>query len=120
MLPVAPDAPAPPAELARLAEQAEAFAAEALAAGTRANYRSALKAWRRWCDAQGLAPLPAPPAAVALYATHLAGLGRKVGTIDLAVAAIAWAHRQQELGFDAKHPALKNTLKGIRNRFGVA
>jgi integrase len=64
--------------------------------------------------------LPASPDTVAVYAAYLARQGRKVSTIEQALAAIGAAH--EAAGHDApnKTSAVKMVMQGIRRNLGVA
>ncbi|WP_448208469.1 tyrosine-type recombinase/integrase [Azospirillum sp. sgz302134] len=108
------------ADLETLAEQAAEFAAAAIAENTRLAYRKAFRSFCSWCRETGFDPLPAASATVGLYLTHLAKLGRTVSTMEQALAALAFAHRQAGEGFDTKHPAIANTFAGIKRTVGTA
>ena len=72
--------------LAPLAESARGYVASGKAQSTRRAYRSHWRAFDAWCASQGLEALPARPETVALYAATLADDGRKVSTIEQALA----------------------------------
>ncbi|MBB3267600.1 site-specific recombinase XerD [Azospirillum sp. OGB3] len=108
------------ADLEALAEQAADFAAAAIAENTRLAYRKAFRTFTTWCGETGFDPLPAVPATVGLYLTHLATAGRTVSTMEQALAALAFVHRQAGEGFDTKHPAIANTFAGIKRTIGTA
>ena len=76
-----------------LVERARAYAAEAISPNTRAAYKADWRTFEAWCASAGIFSLPATPAAVATYLAHLADTGRKVSTIERALAGIAFAHR---------------------------
>lgn len=65
------------------------YAANATAESTRAAYDADQAAFRHWCTARGLCPLPASPASVAAYLASLADAGRKAAGIGRACAGIA-------------------------------
>lgn len=71
-----------------------------------------------FCDERGYTTLPADPATVADYLTHLADMGATVATIEQRRAAIANAHKAQ-----ASNPCsselVKETMKGIRRERGI-
>lgn len=108
------------AELEQLADDAAGFAAASIAENTRTAYRKAFRSFTTWCTETGFDPLPAAPATVGLYLAQLARSGRKVSTIEQALAALAFAHRQAGEGFDTKHPAIANTFAGIKRTIGTA
>ena len=106
-----------PGELASLIKKVVAFSASAASGATVRAYRADLATFTRWCHQQGLDALPAEPETVALYLTSLAQQGRKVTTIERALAGIGAAHRA------AGHPwltlpALRTLLRGIRRELG--
>jgi integrase len=111
---------APGSALATLVTAAEGYASAAKATATQRAYSRAWQRFVSWCGTHGIEPCPAQPAAVALYATHLAEQGRKVATIEQAMAAVTAAHRA------AGHPNPRDTapvreaLAGIRRKLGVA
>lgn len=107
-------------DLERLAEQAADFAGAAIAENTKLAYRKAFRTFTTWCGKAGFDPLPAAPATVGLYLTHLATAGRTVSTMEQALAALAFVHRQAGEGFDTKHPAVANTFAGIKRTVGTA
>jgi integrase len=105
---------------AGLVESARAFAAEAKAANTRRAYRGAWQAWVTWAEAQHVTPLPAAPEAVACYLTALAEAGRRVPSLELALAALAAAHQAAGVASPRSAPVVREVLKGIRRTLGVA
>ena len=70
--------------LAKLLPSADAFASGSKAPATYRAYRGAWLRFTAWCEGIGLPSLPAQPEALALYVTHLAQEGKKVGTIEKA------------------------------------
>jgi integrase len=103
-----------------LLDQARAFATAATSENTRRAYRRQWAAFSSWCAARGFASLPAQPAAVAVYASELATLGRKVATIDQAMAAISAAHGAAGFPSPREDTSLRLTLRGIRREKGCA
>jgi hypothetical protein len=79
------------AVLAKLMPHAKEFASGAKAPSTHRAYRGAWRRFVAWCESVGLIALPAQAEALALYVTYLAEQGKKVGTIEKAVGAIAHA-----------------------------
>lgn len=114
--------PAPVASLALVeaAKAARAFASESKAEATRRAYRSDWQAFAAWCDENGLPSLPASPAAVATYASHLANEGRKVSTIGRALVAISQAHKMAGETSPTSAAIVHETMKGIRRAKGSA
>lgn len=114
-----PASPSPlTTELAALAEDAHGYAADARAGSTRRIYRGKFRAFEAWCRARALAALPAHPATVVLYVTDCANAGRSVKTIEVAVAGIAFVHREAGHAWKASD-ALREVMSGIRRRVGV-
>src|SRR5438067_2136710 len=79
------------------------FAENEKAHTTRAAYATDWRTFAVWCAARGAAPLPAHPAMLAGYLSHLAKVGRRASTIGRAVAAIADRHRQAGYDPPTKH-----------------
>src|SRR6266852_6240918 len=77
---------------ARFGERARAYRDAGRAEGTRRVYESAFALFSAWCQQHQANPLPADPRTVAFYLTDAAGRYR-AATLDLHLAAIAYAHR---------------------------
>lgn len=84
-----------------LGEATAHFAARSRSASTLRTYRSAVAAFRAWCDAHGVAHFPASPRSVAGYLTDLAieggprsAGGASASTVQVAAAAIRWHHSE--------------------------
>lgn len=103
-----------------LVTSARAFAEAATSAATRRAYQTAWRAFTAWCADHAAEPLPAAPEAVALYLTHLAEHGRTVASVDLALAAIAAAHRHAGLESPRSAAVVRAVARGIRRTLGVA
>ncbi|TDH59798.1 hypothetical protein E2C06_25480 [Dankookia rubra] len=67
-----------------------------------------------WCDARGVAALPAAPVTVAALATTHAG-----ATLRRRVAAIGRAQTMAGHPWSATHPAIRDTLAGIARQHGM-
>ena len=109
-----------PAPLALLVERANTFAQNSRAGSTRRAYFSDFETFRAWCARQGLDPLPATPATVAVYLADLATLGRAPATIERALAGIAHEHRARGFEWARAHPAIGAVMRGIRRELGTA
>jgi integrase len=105
--------------LASLADQARAYATAAHAPNTRRAYRSDWRHFAAWCAAAGAEPLPAQPAAVALYLTQMAHTAA-YATIQRRLAAISQAHRMSRLPVPAQDESVRLVMAGIRRRLGIA
>ena len=107
-------------ELAAGVERARAFAGNARCERTRKAYAADLAAFRTWATAADLPSLPSTESAVGVYIGVLADAGRKVATIDRALAAIMQAHVQIGHRLDGRHPAIRDVRSGIRRALGTA
>ena len=114
---VASVAPAIPQDLI---DSARRYADNSRAANTLRAYRSDWKQFAAWADEQGLPAMPAAPQTVTAYITALADQGLAAGTIGRRLIAIGQAHAAQGLQFDAHHPLIAATMKGIRRTLGSA
>jgi site-specific recombinase XerD len=107
-------------DISDLQDRAEAFVRAAKAPSTHRAYRSDWVHFEAWCLEYRLLALPAEPATVALYITHLASC-RSAGTITRRLTSITKAH--QSVGFDTpattRHIAVGETLKGVRRTIGT-
>ena len=105
--------------LADLAARAAGYARQTSAASTRAAYARDWADFSGWCVAMGLDPLPATPAVVGTYLTHLAER-LAVATLGRRLAAISTAHRLAGQRLDTRHPAIRDLMRGIRRQHGTA
>jgi len=64
-------------DLDALAVRAEQYVRDAKSERTRQLYRTDWRTFERWCEDHGVRALPATPATLACYLTHLAELGRR-------------------------------------------
>jgi len=102
-----------------LSADARVFVQESKAANTTRAYTADLKAFSHWCRQSGASPLPAPPSLLANYVAALATKGRKVSTIERAVAAISQAHIRAGYPSPRADETFRGVMKGIRRRLGV-
>jgi site-specific recombinase XerD len=104
-----------------LLEAAQEFVQAAKSRATRRAYASDLRDFDAWCRGQGRASLPAEPATVALYVTHLARSGAAAATIQRRLAAISQVH---QLAGHVPPPTadweVRQVVQGIRRRLGTA
>ncbi len=103
-----------------LAAKVRDYAASAKSPATRRAYGRHWAAFSAWCAASLLPALPAASATVALYASSLAGAGRKVATIEQAMAAITAAHGAAGYPSPRDDRNLRATLRGIRRSLRTA
>ena len=108
------------AHLQEVVERAREYARQAKAENTLRAYRSDWAHFEEWCSRQGLAPLPAAPATVALYITALAEAGRAVSTIRRRLASISAAHQAAGHQSPTQDMQVKTIWAGIRRAKGTA
>ncbi len=100
--------------------QALKFARAEKAPATRRAYRSDFDLFRSWCEAKGLAGLPAQPETIAAFLAAEAGRGIKAATIGRRVAAIRYAHKLAGHEPPTNSEVVKATVRGIRRSIGAA
>lgn len=109
------------AALVRLVAQAETSFRAARAASTFRAYEHDWKMFCGWCAGHGIAPLPANPQTVILYATDLTKNGaRRLATLSRRLAAISQLHQQAGFETPTRSWELKQFLAGLRRELGVA
>ena len=104
-----------------VAERARAYALAAKAPATLRAYRADWEDFASWCTAREVSALPATPETVGLYLAERAET-RRPSTLARRLSAIAKAHQARGLASPAslEHPAVGETLKGIRRVHGTA
>ncbi|HEY8612337.1 MAG TPA: site-specific integrase [Roseomonas sp.] len=107
--------PAAPA----MSDEALAYAREASAANTRRAYRAAWVDFAAWCDEAGRTALPASPETVGTFLAARAST-HKAASLSMRLVAIGQAHRLAGHRIDTGHPAIRETMKGIRRTHGTA
>lgn len=108
--------PATPADMAKV----HAYVSESLAPSTRRAYRTALAAFRAWCQIEGVAALPARSETVAAFVAAEAQAGRAVATLEQRIAAIRWAHEAAGMESPTATKLVRSTMSGIRRKQGAA
>jgi integrase len=106
--------------LAPLVVSARTYAAQAKAEATRRTYRASWGRFLAWCDESGLSALPANPGTVALYLSHLADRGKRLATIQKALASLVEAQRAAGFPSPREDARVREVMKGIRRSLGVA
>lgn len=106
----------PSTELASVAGYIKASKAPATLRGYQADW----EAFEAWCAERGLAAWPAAPATAAAFLSFEADQGHKVATIEHRAAAIRFRHVADGINSPTKSEIVRATLKGIRNKIGVA
>lgn len=101
-------------------EQAQDYERHSKAPNTIRAYRNDWADFSRWCAARGVESLPAPPQAVALYLTELAGRGYKASTLQRRMSAISQAHQAKEHDSPTQTPVVRRVMAGIRRVHGTA
>jgi integrase len=91
-----------------------------IAPATRRAYGQQWRAFVAYCDAAGVAALPAQPAAVAAYVTARAGDGLAFASIRLALAAIGQAHKLHGLDTPTASATVQAIVRGIARTHGTA
>jgi site-specific recombinase XerD len=104
-----------------LVEAAQEFARAAKSPATRRAYASDLRHFDAWCADRKVSPLPAEPATVGLYVTHLARTRNAASTIQRRLAAISQVH---QLAGHVPPPTadweVRQVVQGIRRSLGTA
>ena len=107
----------PTARAAMALAKAQAYQDAADAPSTLRAYASDLKNFEAWCARYGMVALPATPEVVGAYLAA-AGEGYAMQTLRRRVAAIARASGVAGHPLDTKHPAIRETLRGIGRTHG--
>jgi site-specific recombinase XerD len=111
-----PTLPAP----AAVGDTTRSYLAASKAPATVRAYRSDLRAFSAWCDAQGRPSLPAAPETVADYIAALADDGAKAATITRRLSAISQAHKMAGHPSPTQDQLVRMTAAGIRRTRGTA
>jgi integrase len=113
------DGAKPPTARAALAlAKSQAYQDAADSPSTLRAYASDLANFRAWCEKHGFTPMPATPEIVGAYLAA-AGEGYAMPTLRRRVAAIARACGVAGQPLDTKHPAIRETLRGIGRKHGT-
>ncbi len=102
---------------ARSLARSQAYQSAADAASTLRAYKADLANFKAWCVERNLVPMPSTPEIVGAYLAD-AGRGYALSTLRRRVAAIARAHRMTKQPLDTRHPAIRETLRGIARTHG--
>ena len=112
------DGAKPPTARAAIAfAKSQAYQDAADAPATLRAYASDLANYQAWCTAHNLTAMPATPEVVGAYLAA-AGEGYALPTLRRRVAAISRACSIAGEPLDTKHPAIRETLRGIGRRHG--
>lgn len=107
----------PSARAAMALAKSQAYQNAADAPATLKAYATDVANYTAWCEANGLDPMPASPQVVGAYLAA-AGEGYAAPTLRRRVAAIARACGVAGHPLDTKHPAIRETLRGIARKHG--
>src|ERR1700761_8386188 len=109
----------PPTARAAIAlAKSQAYQDAADAPSTLRAYTADLANYEAWCRRHGVEPMPATPEIVGAYLAA-AGEGYALPTLRRRVAAIARACGVTGHPLDTKHPAIRETLRGIARKHGA-
>ena len=109
----------PPTARAAIAlAKSQAYQDAADAPATLRAYAADLAHYKAWCEKHGFEPMPATPEVVGAYLAA-AGEGYAAPTLRRRVAAIARACGVSGHPLDTKHPAIRETLRGIGRKHGA-
>ena len=109
----------PPTARAAIAlAKSRAYQDAADAPATLRAYASDRTNYRAWCERHGFEAIPAAPETVGAYLAA-AGEGYALPTLRRRIAAIARACGVAGHPLDTKHPAIRETLRGIARKHGA-
>ena len=83
-------------------------------------YASQWRKFQTWCDSNDAGALPATPSVVAEYLAAVAESGLKTASVEVARAAIDYAHYEADLPLPGRTRTVRATLSGIKRERGVA
>jgi len=113
------DGAKPPSARAAIAlAKSQEYRDAADAPATLRAYIGDLANYKAWCEKNGFTPMPATPEVVGAYLAA-AGEGYAMPTLRRRVAAIARACGVAGQPLDTKHPAIRETLRGIGRKHGT-
>lgn len=106
--------------LKTLDERSKHYQSKSRSEATKSAYRSDFLSFERFCAMIGEKALPATPATVRRYITHLAELERAASTISRAMTSIRQAHELSRLPAPTIDPEVVEVWKGIKREIGTA
>jgi site-specific recombinase XerD len=106
-------------DLAQLVERTRASLRDAVPANTRRAYAGDLKRFTSWCTTMGLVAMPAAPGTIALYMRMLADSGRRIATVERAVAAISASHVRSGVPSPWTSAVVGDMRAALRRELGV-
>jgi site-specific recombinase XerD len=105
--------------LAGLVERATKTLEDAVPVNTRRAYEGDLRRFVAWCNAMGLAAMPTATGTIVTYMRALADAGKKVSTIQRALAAICDSNARAGHPSLWTHPAVADMRAALRRELGV-
>jgi integrase len=90
------------------------YANRSRAGSTRRTYDGHWRRFATWCHDHGRLACPATPGTIAAHVAERAQAGAALASIEVIVAAIAFAHKTNGHALDRSHPTLSLVLEGIR------
>ncbi len=113
------DGTRPPTARAAIAlAKSQAYQDAADAPATLRAYATDMANYEAWCERHGFSAMPATPEIVGAYLAA-AGEGYAMPTLRRRVAAIARACGVAGYPLDTKHPAIRETLRGVGRKHGT-
>lgn len=106
--------------LGQLVQSTQKYVEASFSSATARRYNSAWNQFATWCAEHNIGALPAPPAAVVLYITHLADQGYAWNSINVVLAAIDHKHKHAGARTFRKMVELETVTRGIRRTIGTA
>lgn len=104
----------PATALVKAEGRARAYQKQNRAEETKRAYRRAWGAWATWCQAHGVAPLPAAPAHLGAFLAELSDAGAALSTIAQTLSAVNRAHELAGHPGPRQHRDVRETWEGIR------
>jgi len=104
-------------KVARSLARSQIYQSAADAPSTLRAYKADLADIKAWCVGRDLEPMPSTPDILGACLAD-AGRGYAPSTLRRRVTAIAPAHRMTKHPLDMRHPAIRETLRGIARTHG--
>lgn len=89
-----------------------------IAPSTKRTYSSHFSVFRRWCETQGLSPLPASPILIHAYLGHLSSTAKSHSSVLSAVSAIKHFHRILQPPVDPFDALADLLLRAMHRKLG--
>lgn len=105
--------------VSKLDDRSDQYKRKSRAESTKSSYASDWSLFCDWAIGLDLEVLPAEPATIRRYITHLADIGRTVSTIGRVMTAIRQKHQKHEFPIPTISHDVVETWKGIRRAKGI-